>query len=301
MVKRGLGRGFASLIPTDVVDSDFDITAAEDEKLSAVRLLNLADIIPNPDQPRRNFKPEELRELADSIAEHGLLQPIVVTPGKVAGQFEIVAGERRYRAAKLAGLDKVSAIVRKLSDQHKLELAIVENVQREDLNPLETATAYAKLRTQFNMPDDEIARRVGRATSTIRNNMRLLNLPDEAKQALAKGELGEAHARQILALPTPELKHQLLRHIIDEGWTVNKAERFVIGYKRGLEQGDGGISAARQATRTQTPWTDCIAKRLGFSAKNVSVKTTAHGGQLIIKYRDDADLAKITEIMGLKK
>lgn len=300
MVKRGLGRGFESLIPTEVVETDFDITAAEDEKISAIRLLNVEDVCPNPDQPRRNFDEEELAELANSIKEHGLLQPIVVTPNG-RGKFEIVAGERRYRAIKLAGIDKISAIVRKLSDQHKLELAIVENVQREDLNPLETATAFVKLRNQFNMSNSDIARRVGKAPSTVRNQMRLLSLPDAAKRALADGKIVEAHARQILALTDPKLQQKLLDLIISEHWTVKKAEQFVIGYKNGLKNGSSDVvQQAKRATRTQTPFTNKLAKRLGFKSANVSVKTTARGGQLIIKYRNQSDLDKIAAALNVK-
>ena len=157
--KKGLGRGFASLIPTELLDESFDPTAAQDDQVSELRHIRLVDIEANPDQPRRTFDDDALEDLSASIREHGILQPIVVTPYN--GGFQIVAGERRYRAAKRAGLEKIPTIVRTLSDQHKLELSLIENLQRRDLNVLETATAYLKLRDQFSLTLEQIGKRVG--------------------------------------------------------------------------------------------------------------------------------------------
>lgn len=297
MVKRGLGKGFDSLIPTDVLDSDFDTTAAEDERVSDLRLLNMQDIRPNPDQPRRVFDEAELNSLAASIKEHGVLQPIVVAPR--GGKYEIVAGERRYRAAEMAGLATMPAIVRTLSAQHKLEISIIENVQRQDLNPLETATAFLKLRNQFNMTDKEIGERVGKAPSTVSNITRLLKLPDAAKHALVDGQIVEGHARQILAIDDPNVQQHLLDEIIRNKWSVARAEQFVIGYKAGGSAGKNSVGEAKRATRSETDLTRNIAKKLGFKSKLVTQKTTAHGGQIIIKYRTDEDIEKITKVLGL--
>ncbi len=297
MVKRGLGKGFDSLIPTDVLDSDFDTTAAEDEKVSDLRLLKMADVLPDPDQPRRVFDDDDLASLANSIREHGVLQPIVVVPHN--GKYEIVAGERRYRAAQMAGLDKIPAIVRTLSAQHKLEISIIENVQRQDLNPLETATAFLKLRNQFNLTDKEIGERVGKAPSTVSNIMRLLRLPDAAKQALVEGKIVEGHARQILAIDDPDIQQHLLDEIIKNKWSVARAEQFVIGYKANGASGKKSVGGAKRAVRTETDLTRNLAKRFGFKSKAVTQKTTAHGGQIIIKYRNDDDIAKIKDVLGL--
>lgn len=297
MVKRGLGKGFDSLIPTDVLDSDFDTTAAEDEKVSDLRLLKMADVLPDPDQPRRVFDDDDLASLANSIREHGVLQPIVVVPR--SGKYEIVAGERRYRAAQMAGLDKIPAIVRTLSAQHKLEISIIENVQRQDLNPLETATAFLKLRNQFNLTDKEIGERVGKAPSTVSNIMRLLRLPDVAKQALVEGKIVEGHARQILAIDDPDIQQHLLDEIIKNKWSVARAEQFVIGYKANGASGKKSVGGAKRAVRTETDLTRNLAKRFGFKSKSVTQKTTAHGGQIIIKYRNDDDIAKIKDVLGL--
>lgn len=289
--KTGLGRGFESLIPTDVLDEAFDPTAQNDEQISELRRLKVADISPDPDQPRRNFDEEALAELSASIKEHGIIQPIIVTA--VTGGYQIVAGERRWRAAKEAGLEKVPAIIRTLTNQHKLELALIENLQRRDLNPLETATAYLKLHTQFNMTYEQIGHRVGgKAVSTISNVMRLLQLPDDAKTALVAGEISEGHARQILALDPAEQKI-LLGYIINEGWSVRKAEQYVVGYKKG-EKTASRESAVRH-TRTETPLTKALGKRLNMPVVH---KTTAKGGQIIIAYKNEDDLTRIEQLLS---
>ncbi|MDO4271455.1 MAG: ParB/RepB/Spo0J family partition protein [Candidatus Saccharibacteria bacterium] len=297
MVKRGLGKGFESLIPTDVLNSDFDTTAAEDEKVSDLRLLKIDDVIADPDQPRRHFDPDELASLADSIKEHGVLQPLVVTPkGK---KYQVVAGERRLRASQLAGLAKVPAIIRTLSSQHRLEISIIENVQRQDLNPMEMATAYLKLRTQFNLTNAEIAQRVGKATSTVANTMRLANLSDNIKHALVDGLISEAHCRQILALDDEEARQYLFDQIIKNKWTVRRAEQFVLGYKAGEKEGIKSVTQAKRALRSETPFTRSLAKKLGFKNKSVIQRTTASGGQIIIKYKDESDMQRISDILGL--
>lgn len=288
--KTGLGRGFDSLIPTDVLDETFDPTASRDGQVSELRYVAHADISPDPDQPRREFDPEALDELSASIKEHGLVQPIIVTPQK-NGKYQIVAGERRWRAAGLAGLKKLPVIVRTLSDQHKLEVALIENVQRRDLNPLETATAYLKLHQQFNLSYEQIGQRVGgKAISTISNVMRLLQLPDVAKQALVAGEISEGHARQILAINDEEDRVHLLNLIIDGGWSVRTTEQYVVGYKKGDKQLKRKRAIAH--TQTETEFTKTLSKRL---AMPVRIKTTAKGGQLIISYRDESELDKLRE------
>lgn len=291
-VKKGLGRGFDSLIPSAVLDDSFDPTVQQDEKVSELRKIAIKDISPDPEQPRRHFDEEALLELTESVKEHGILQPIVVTP--VGDKFQVVAGERRWRAATAAGLQKIPAIVRTLSNQHKLELALIENIQRRDLNPLETATAYMKLHQQFNMTYEEIGKRVGgKAISTISNALRLLQLPEEAKVALVEGRISEGHARQILALDDVKARQRLLQLIINEGWSVRKAEQYVVGYKQGEQEKQRGV-AAKARTRTETPQTKALEKRL---SADVRIKTTAKGGQLVIRYKDDGDLERIAEML----
>lgn len=228
--KKGLGRGFEALIPVDLLDESFDPTASQDKQVSELRQIKIDEIMADPDQPRRKFGEEELLDLANSIKEHGILQPIIVTPYK--GGYKIVAGERRFRASKIAGITKIPALVRKLSDQHKLEISLIENLQRQDLNVMETATAYQKLRDQFNLSLDEIGKRVGnRSISAVSNTMRLMKLPDFAKQALVDGQITEGQMRPLIGFNEKAFK-QILPRIIKENWNARKIEQFVVSFKR---------------------------------------------------------------------
>ncbi|MBQ3440800.1 ParB/RepB/Spo0J family partition protein [Candidatus Saccharibacteria bacterium] len=225
----GLGRGFDALIPTDLVDEDFDLTALEDKKSSELKQLKLKEVFPDEEQPRRDFSPEAIDALAASIKEHGVLQPIVVT--KEDGKYKIVAGERRWRAAKIAGLDKIPAIVRTLDSQNRLEISIIENAQREDLNPIELATAYAKLKSQFNLSDEDIAAKVGKSEITIQNTIRLLNLPDDIKHIMVKEKLTEGVMRPLVNRDEETIR-KLVPKIVEEGWTARKVERYFQDHKK---------------------------------------------------------------------
>lgn len=220
---KGLGRSFESLIPTELIDDEFDPTSAEDKKESQFRELKVEDIIRDEDQPRREFSEEAINALAASIKEHGVLQPIVVT--KEDGKYKIVAGERRWRAAKVAGLDKIPAVIRTLDSQNRLELSIIENAQREDLNAIELATAYAKLKSQFNLSASEIATKVGKSEQAIQNTLRLLNLPEDVKKIMVKEKLSEGVMRPLVNRDEETIK-KILPKIIDEGWTSRKVERY---------------------------------------------------------------------------
>lgn len=287
--KRGLGRGFETLIPTQLLDEEFDPTAQQDEQVSQLRNLKVADIQPDADQPRRQFDEAALHELAQSIKEHGILQPIVVIAKGNA--FEIVAGERRWRAAQIAGLDKIPALVRTLTNQHRLEIALIENLQREDLNPLEIATAYYKLQQQFNLTLEEIGARVGgKAVSTISNILRLLGLPKEAKDMLVEGKITEGHARQILAIREPDVQLELLDLILKNDWSVRKAEQFVVGYKEGKK--DKATAVAK--VKTETVETKALASRL---SADVSIKNMAKGGRLVIRFKSQDDFERITGLL----
>ena len=225
----GLGRGFESLIPTDFVDDDFDVTAKEDKKESDLKTIPISEIVRDEEQPRKEFSTEALEALASSIKEHGVLQPLVVV--KEEGKYKIVAGERRWRASKLAGLKEVPAIVRTLEAQERLEISIIENAQREDLNAIEMATAYAKLKSQFNLSEDEIADRVGKSKSAVVNTMRLLNLPDEAKKAMVEHKLTEGVMRPLIGADD-ELIKKILPKIVEEGWTARRVEKEMAEKKK---------------------------------------------------------------------
>ena len=289
-VKKGLGRGFDSLIPTTLIEDEFDPTSREDQALSQLSEVDHRSVQPNPDQPRKEFAEDALQDLANSIAEHGILQPLIVTPQKEGKGYFLIAGERRWRAAKMAGLAKVPVVVRTLSDQQKLEIALIENLQREDLNPLETATAYLKLHEQFNLSYTDIGRQIGKASSTISNLLRLLALPHEAKQALVEGKIVEGHARQILAIKEPDVQQELLELIIKNDWSVRKAEQFVIGYK----EGEKNKKKAVAKTMAETPHTKRLGQHLGTQ---VSIRNMAKGGQLLINFQNDDDLERISSML----
>ena len=226
---KGLGRGVESLIPTDLVDEEFDPTSKEDAKVSQLVEIEVEKIVRDGDQPRKDFKPEALQELADSIKIHGVLQPIVVV--KKGDKYQIVAGERRWRASKLAGLATIPSIVRTLDDQNRLELAIIENAQREDLNAIELATAYAKLKEQFNLRNADIAKRVGKSSSSIINTLRLLQLPDEAKKAMREYNIGEGPMRPLVAQDR-EMVLEVLPKMIEGNWSARKIEQYVAEHKK---------------------------------------------------------------------
>lgn len=277
--KSGLGKGFDSLIP-----QNFDGSLLLDES-ERVQRIELNKLVPNEDQPRQQFDETSLKELAESIKNHGILLPLVVT--KTGERYRIVAGERRFRAAKLAGLKNAPAIVRSLKELEELEIALVENVQRVDLSPLEQAVSIERLHEQFSISYDDIAKRLGKAYSTVHNIIRLLNLPDEAKQALIAGDISEGHARAILALKDqPEQQNVLLDAIKSHGWSVRQAERFVASIKAGIKE----KKAAKARVDTETPETKALGKRLRTA---VTIRRTAKGGKLEIGFTSDEELARI--------
>lgn len=291
--KKGLGRGFDSLIPTELLDESFDPTAAQDDKVSELRQIKLSEITPDPEQPRRHFDDVALEELAASIKEHGILQPIVVTPK--AGGYQIVAGERRYRAATMAGLAKVPALVRTLSAQHKLELSLIENLQRRDLNVLETATAYLKLRDQFNLTLDQIGERVGgKSVSAVSNTLRLLRLPESVKAALLDGRLREGQARPLVNLD-PEIIEEILPEILRDEWSARKIEQFIVQLKK---QGGADVKTpvAQIVAAPYEADTERLASQLGTK---VLIKTNARGaGQIVIRFTSDDEFQRIQGMLG---
>lgn len=287
-VKKGLGRSFDSLIPTELLDESFDPTASQDGQVSDLRQIKLSQITADPDQPRRHFDEDALDELAASVKEHGVVQPIVVTPKD--GGYQIVAGERRFRAATKAGLEKIPALVRTLSDQHKLELSLIENLQRRDLNVLETATAYLKLRDQFNLTLDQIGQRVGgKSVSAISNTLRLLRLPEEVRQALADGRLREGQARPLVNLD-PEIIATVLPTILKEEWSSRKIEQFIVQLKKNELE----VTKDAKQKVDVTPYAEDTRRLEQRFAAGVSVKTNAKGaGQIIIRFKSDDDFRRI--------
>lgn len=233
--KRGLGKGLEALIPTTTAKP-----ASAEVQAGAVEI-PVEQISPNPHQPRQTMNQEKLQELADSIAAHGLIQPLVVT--RTAGKYQLIAGERRWRASQLAGLTTVPVIVKETTPQQMLELALVENIQRADLNPLEEAEAYAQLMEEFGLTQEAVAERVGKSRTAVANIVRLLNLPEEARAALASGEISEGHARALLSLKKQRDQLSLLATTINRGLNVRQTEALA----RQLLLGDAEAKPKRPA------------------------------------------------------
>ncbi len=277
--KSGLGRGFDSLIP-----QNFDNSLLLDET-ERIQKLPINKVAPNPDQPRRVFDETALAELSASIANHGILQPIVVT--QAGDNYRIVAGERRWRAAKLAKLQAIPAIVRGMKELEELEIALVENVQRVDLSSLEQATSIERLHDQFSLNYEQIAKKLGKATSTVHNTVRLLQLPADARDALIENKITEGHARAILALKGQEEQQaELLKNILKHGWSVRQSERYVLGVKAGATE----VKVLKARVATDTPEAKRLGKRLGTK---VQVRRTAKGGKLEIAFKSDDELNRI--------
>lgn len=293
MSARGLGRGFDSLIPTELLDESFDPTATQDDRISELRNIKLTEIAADPDQPRRTFDEASLEEMTASVVAHGILQPIVVTPKD--GGYQIVAGERRFRAAKRAGLEKIPALVRTLSDQHKLELSLIENLQRRDLNVLETATAYLKLRDQFNLTLDQIGQRVGgKSVSAVSNTLRLLRLPESVRETLAEGKLSEGQARPLIGLD-PQVIEEVLPTILKEEWSARKIEQFIVQTKK-----SDSLSATDEKNKiVPMPYEDDASRLVRRLNAKVSVKANAKGaGQIVIRFKDDKDFQRLQKLLG---
>lgn len=290
--KRGLGRGFESLIPTDLLDESFDPTAAQDQQVSELRQIKLDQIVTDPNQPRRQFDQADLDDLALSITEHGVVQPIIVTPFE--GGYQIVAGERRYRASKIAGLSKIPALVRTLTDQHKLEISLIENLQRKDLNVMETATAYLKLRDQFNMSLEQIGKRVGNSSiSTVSNKLRLLKLPSFVREVLADGKMTEGQARPLIGLDDETIKLVLPR-IVDESWTSRKVEQYLVDLKKSRSE----LKTATKKVNEQPfkSQLEHLQKRL---KTDVSIRTNTKGaGQITIKFKNESEFKRLENLLG---
>ena len=275
----GLGRGFGSLIP-----QNFDAGLLVDES-ERVQKLAVGLLAPNPDQPRTVFDESALLELAASIKRYGIVQPLVASP-KGDG-YIIIAGERRWRASQIAGLKSVPVLVRTSQELEQLELALVENVQRVDLSPLEQAVSIERLHQQFNLTYGEIAKRLGKAETTLHNTVRLLQLPEETREALVAKEISEGHARQVLALKdAPEKQAELLKLIMQNGWSVRQAERYVSSLKAGVKEQKQAV----ERVSGDTPETERLSKRFGAT---VRIHRTAKGGRVEIGFTTDDQLQKL--------
>lgn len=273
--KRGLGRGLNALIPgSETPDSE-----------TGLQMLPLTQIVPNPHQPRTVMDQEKLAELAASIKEHGLIQPLIVT--QTGDGFTLIAGERRWRASQLAGLAEVPVVIKEATPQAMLELAIIENIQRADLNPLEEAYAYQQLTDEFGLTHEQVARRIGKGRSTITNLIRLLELPDNIQQAVSDGRISGAHGRALLPLPTPEVQISAMNQIISLSLSVRQTESLVkklLTAKKPKPQVKKSLPAELAALQTE------FEQSLGT---HVNIKKGPKGGQVVIHFYSDEELQAI--------
>ncbi len=276
MVKRGLGKGLGALIPTSGAD---EVRVGE---------IPIDEIVPNPNQPRKHFDPQAFEELVVSIKEFGLIQPVVC---RIKGKdLEIIAGERRWRAAKEAGLNAIPVIIRNSTDTESLEMALIENIQRENLNAIEEATAYNQLIEDFDITQAELASRLGKSRTAIANTLRLLNLPEEVKSLIAEGNLSAGHARALLTLDDVEKQKKLAERIVIEGLSVRQAEN--IARLLMIQE------AKRPHRRLQPTAFKDIAKELGKSlATRVRVKLTSKKGKIEIDFKSLDDLDRIYHLL----
>lgn len=276
----GLGKGFGSLLP-----DDFDKSLLLDKK-DRVQKISIKKIKTDPNQPRKHFDEDSLSQLSQSIKTYGILQPIVVMPED--DNFVIIAGERRYRAAKMAGLEFVPVLSRSSEELERLEIGLVENVQRVDLSPLEQAVSIAKLNEQFNLSYQEIGKRLGKANTTITNIVRLLKLPKNATEALRQAKISEGHARTILSLAGDEVAQQkLLDQIIKNAWSVRKAEEYVLNYKNSKKE---KVSAAHKDTENKLA--QKLSKKLNTK---VVIKESKKSGEIKISFKDQGQLNNILQ------
>lgn len=273
--KRGLGRGLDALIPVT-------------ETNSGVSQLPVGSIVRNPRQPRTRFEPNALEELSASIKEHGVLQPLVVAQTGTPGRYTLIAGERRLEASKLAGLPTVPAIIREVSDQQFLELALIENIQRADLGPLETALAYKHLADDFKLSHEEIAVRVGKKRVTVTNTLRLLKLPQRLLDSLANDQISEGHARSLLALPNAQAQLAAFSTVIAKELTVRQTEELV---RRLLGQKEARPAKAARPNADADALTERLRAALGTK---VTHKRGRKGGTLVIHYYSDEELNAIS-------
>ncbi len=288
-MSNGLGRGLSSLIPQKVnkagttQSGEALVHVISEEDKNKVLQIEVEKIKVNPMQPRKNFSETELNELVDSIKKYGIIQPLIVTEKN--GDFELIAGERRLRASKILGLEKIPVIIRDASSQQKLEVALIENVQRENLNAIETALAYRKLIDEFSLSQEEVASRVSKSRPSVTNTLRLLNLPDEIQAALIEGRISEGHAKLLVGVDNEAKRMALFRKIVHSGLSVSDTydETRRLG---GTKQARIKINYADKDKE--------FAFREFFGTK-VEIKRKGKGGQVILDFFSDEELSAMVE------
>ncbi|HNW32951.1 MAG TPA: ParB/RepB/Spo0J family partition protein [Candidatus Dojkabacteria bacterium] len=270
-----LGKGLAALISSNQVDNSSS---------SFVPEFSIELIEPNPYQPRMHIDPNELIQIADSIREHGIVQPLIITRKRDSDRYYLIAGERRLRASQLAGFKTVPVVIKDSSPQEMLELAIIENVQRQDLNPIEEASAYKQMQDEFGMSHDEIAKRVGFNRVTITNKIRLLNIPEPVKEDILNGKLSEGHARALLGIKDKTSLIAAADLVVKRGMSVREAEALA----RKISFGKGSSTRIWKTTDEETnKYSDMLSRKLGYTAH---ITKMTKGGKLVIRYNNVEEL-----------
>jgi len=281
MQKQALGKGLGALIP--------DLSSLNDKERKALGIheIELDKIVPNEYQPRKTFLDDSLKELASSIKEHGVIQPIIVH--RIGTNYGLIAGERRWRASRLAGLKTITALVKEATKRELIEQALIENIQREDLNPLEAAEAYKRLQDEFRLTQEDLAKRVGKERSTVTNFLRLLSLPKEVKHDLAAGNLSMGHAKALLSMERVRDQVQAAALIVKKGMSVREAEAFASRVKHPPAE-----KKPRQSHELKVV-EEKLKKSLGTK---VSIAAKAKGGRIVIEYYSNEELDRILEKIG---
>lgn len=293
--KKGLGKGLDSLIPDNnsmkSVTSEKTVESKEDAAAkSGVQVMKINEVEPNRDQPRKNFDEDALLELSDSIKQFGVLQPLLVRKRK--DYYEIIAGERRWRAAKLAGVKEVPVIEKEYTDQEILEIGLIENIQRENLNPIEEAIAYKRLLEEFNLKQDEVAERVSKSRTAVTNSMRLLKLSDKVQQMIIDDMISTGHARALLAIDDPELQYTLANKIFDEKLSVRETEKLVKEIKNPKKPKE------KKPVANSFIYQDLEEKMKGVFGTKVSIASKGKGkGKIEIEYYSDDELEHLFDMM----
>ena len=293
--KKGLGKGLDSLIPDNKsmksVTSEKTVESKEDAAAkSGVQVMKINEVEPNRDQPRKNFDEDALLELSDSIKQFGVLQPLLVRKRK--DYYEIIAGERRWRAAKLAGVKEVPVIEKEYTDQEILEIGLIENIQRENLNPIEEAIAYKRLLEEFNLKQDEVAERVSKSRTAVTNSMRLLKLSDKVQQMIIDDMISTGHARALLAIDDPELQYTLANKIFDEKLSVRETEKLVKEIKNPKKPKE------KKPVANSFIYQDLEEKMKSVFGTKVSIASRGKGkGKIEIEYYSDDELEHLFDMM----
>jgi len=289
-VSKGLGRGFGALLPGEDSFSVPDAAAGD-----TVKIVPLTAVEPNPDQPRKEFDRAALEELALSIKEQGVLQPLLVE-GWASG-YRIVAGERRWRAAQIAGLAEIPVLVRSFTEESRMEIALIENIQRSDLKPMEEARAYRSLMDSFNLTQDDVAKKVGKQRSTVANALRLLRLPEEMQIALDLGSLTAGHARAVLSVTLPEGQKLLFQAVLAEGLSVREAEERAQKLNAGAPPTARKLQAGAPA-RASAEIADLEQRFIERLGTKVTIKGDTQKGKIEITYLSSEDLDRLYEVLG---